>query len=428
MSVEVPSILDFERWKAPFSTASCRNVLLDALETSGFGRLCDGGPGFEVLLLADTVRGDVGAQVCVRHPRFYRRVLLGGALGAAEAYLDGDWSTSDLTQVMRLLLRHQQAWEVVDSRWAYVRKAGEGILGLWRRNTRRGSRQNIAAHYDLSNAFFSLFLDPTMMYSSAYFSSPGATLEQASEEKLERLCQKLELKAQDHVLEIGSGWGGFAVYAAQRHGCRVTTTTISREQYEYTVHRVREAGLERKVRVLQQDYRDLQGQFDKLVSIEMVEAVGSAYLEAYFRTCSLRLKPDGVACLQAICCRDQDYHRTRREVDFIKRYIFPGGCLPSLQAILNATGAATDFQLHEMEDLTAHYALTLRHWRNNFLRKLPEVRELGFDQRFIRMWEFYLCYCEAGFAERNVGVYQLSLVKPRYRAACAGEAPERSAG
>jgi cyclopropane-fatty-acyl-phospholipid synthase len=283
------------------------------------------------------------------------------------------------------------------------------------RNTPHRSRKRIAAHYDLGNEMFSLFLDPTMMYSCAVFEEPGATLEQASLAKLERVCAKLDLGPEDHVLEIGTGWGGFAVYAAERYGCRVTTTTISREQHDYAQQRVREAGLEDRVTVLLQDYRELEGRYDKLVSIEMIEAVGWQYFPTFFRRCSDLLVDDGAMLLQAIVIEDSAYEVEKAGRSFINTYIFPGGCLPSLEVISRTLARASDLRQVHLEDITAHYATTLAHWRERFLASAERVAELGYDERFRRLWELYLSYCEGGFRERRIQDVQLLLAKPGNR-------------
>jgi cyclopropane-fatty-acyl-phospholipid synthase len=282
-------------------------------------------------------------------------------------------------------------------------------------NTQTGSRDNIAAHYDLGNEFFQLFLDPTMMYSSAIFDDHTMTLEAASEAKLDEICGQLELKADDHLLEIGTGWGGMAIHAAKHYGCRVTTTTISAEQYEYARARVKEEGLEKQVTLLCQDYRSLTGEYDKLVSIEMIEAVGHKFYKNYFQTCTRLLKHNGKMVIQAITVADQRYQQARDSVDYIKRYIFPGGCLPSVAVIADHVASDTDLQIVHLRDITEDYANTLAHWRERFMAKLEAVEAMGFDEEFIRMWEFYLCYCEGGFRERVISTVQLAFAKPGYR-------------
>jgi cyclopropane-fatty-acyl-phospholipid synthase len=348
-------------------------------------------------------------DVRVHDPAFYADLALGGSVGAGEAYMLGHWSAADLTGVMRLLLKNRAALDAMEGGLARF-SAPLRLAAHWlHRNTRAGSRRNIAAHYDLGNDFFRLFLDETMMYSCAIFEYPAMTLAEASRAKLEAVCRKLALAPGDHVLEIGTGWGGFALHAAGRHGCRVTTTTISPSQYQLARERVRAAGLEDRVTVLLEDYRDLAGRYDKLVSIEMIEAIGHRQFEEFFRRSAQRLAPGGSMLLQSIVIDDRHYARARDEVDFIKRYIFPGCCIPSLGALSRAMAVASDLHIEDVEDIGPHYATTLARWRDNFHARLAEVRALGYPDEFVRMWEFYLCYCEAGFAERALGDVQLLL-------------------
>ncbi len=357
------------------------------------------------------------AVVNVHDPKAYRRVLTGGSVGSGESYMLGQWSSPHLVDVIRLFCANMAVLDSMDSGSSLLRRIGLKIAHVLNSNTLTGSRRNISAHYDLGNDFFSLFLDPTMMYSSAVFPDPAATLEVASEYKLDLICRQLELKPGDHLLEIGTGWGGMALHAARYYGCRVTTTTLSKEQYEYTRRRVTEAGLADSVEVLCRDYRDLEGRYDKLVSIEMIEAVGYEFYSNYFSKCSSLLKPDGLMVIQAITMADQRYEQAKKEVDFIKRYIFPGGCLPSLEIISRHIARDTDMQITNLRDITRDYADTLACWRQRFQRALPQVREQGFDELFERMWEFYLCYCEGGFRERVIGTVQLTFAKPGYRSA-----------
>jgi len=371
--------------------------------------------------LGDVTLGDADAPlrvtVWVDNPAFYRAVGAQGSVGAGEAYIRGDWRCDNLVALVQLLVRNRA---LLDGMERGPARLGGWLLQGWnwlRRNTREGSRRNIAAHYDLGNAFFSLFLSRDLMYSSALYAEPGDTLEVASQRKLARICTQLQLKAGDRVVEIGSGWGGFAVYAALHHGCHVTTTTISREQYALATERVASAGLQDKVTVLLKDYRDMEGQYDKLVSIEMIEAIGAQYLDTYFATLTRLLKPDGLALLQAITIEDERYEQARRSVDYIKRFVFPGSFIPSLHAIMAAKTRSSDLQLIGQYDFGQSYALTLRAWRRRFLSQLPAVRTQGFDERFIRLWEFYLAYCEGGFLERSIGVSHLLLARPGYRPA-----------
>jgi cyclopropane-fatty-acyl-phospholipid synthase len=356
------------------------------------------------------------ATITVASPRFYRSLALHGTLGAAESYMRGEWTADDLTALVRLLTRNRRVWESSEPLRTPLRTPQLRVLEALRRNTRRGARRNIHGHYDLGTDFFALFLDPTMSYSCAYFETLEATLEEASRAKIDLVCRKLDLRPEDHLLEIGTGWGELALHAASRFGCRVTTTTISREQHDLASRRVREAGLANRITVLRKDYRDLEGTFDKLVSIEMIEAVGDRYFDAYFRAVSDRLAPHGRALIQAITIEDRAFESARRSTDFIKRYIFPGSCIPSVTALLDSTTRSSDLRLVDLEDITPHYARTLREWRVRFLENLPRVRALGFSEEFVRMWEYYLCYCEGGFAERYIGDVQLLFAKPLHGA------------
>ncbi len=360
---------------------------------------------------------DLHATVRVHDPRFYSEIAFGGSIGAGEAYMQGYWSTDDLTALMRILLQNRAVLEGLETGLARFTAPLQKALHWMARNTHGGSRRNIAAHYDLGNDFFALFLDPTMMYSSGVFERADNTLEEASLAKLDRICRKLELKPGDHVLEIGTGWGGFALHAARKYGCRVTTTTISRRQYELAEQRIRAAGLADRITLLLEDYRDLGGQYDKLVSIEMIEAVGHDYYDTYFRKCSGLLKPEGMMLLQGITIADRQYEQARRSVDFIQRHIFPGSCIPSVSALTASISRASDLRLFHLDDIGPHYATTLRRWRDNFFANIDAVKALGYPDSFIRMWDFYLCYCEGGFAERAIGDVQMLLVKPGCRRA-----------
>jgi cyclopropane-fatty-acyl-phospholipid synthase len=357
----------------------------------------------------------LAASVRVHDPRFYGEIAFGGSIGAGEAYMQGYWSVDDLTALTRILLANRDVLDGMEGGAARVTVPLQKALHWAARNTRAGSARNIAAHYDLGNEFFRLFLDPTLMYSSAVFERPDMTLEEASVAKLDRICRRLDLGPEDHVLEIGTGWGGFALHAAGRYGCRVTTTTISRRQYDLASERIAAAGLSGRVTLLLEDYRDLAGRYDKLVSIEMIEAVGHQFYDAYFRKCSDLLKPDGMMLLQAITIADQRYEAARKSVDFIQRHIFPGSCIPSVAVIADALARVTDLRVFHLEDIGPHYATTLRHWRGNLFANMEKVRALGYPDEFIRMWEFYFCYCEGGFAERAIGDVQMLLVKPLAR-------------
>jgi cyclopropane-fatty-acyl-phospholipid synthase len=359
------------------------------------------------------------AVVHVHSPSFYR-ALLRGSVGLCGSYMDALWDCDDLVALTRIAALNVRALDEARRVLAPVLIPFQRWARWLARNTPRRSRRQIAAHYDLGNELFELFLDPSMMYSCAIFDSPTTTLEEASLCKLERVCAKLELGPDDHVLEIGTGWGGFAVYAAAEYGCRVTTATISREQHTYASARVHEAGLEDRVTVLLADYRDraqldLHGPYDKLVSIEMIEAVGWQFLRTFFERCSQLLRPDGTMLLQAIVIDDRAFHVEKAAKSFINTYIFPGGCLPSLEAISRSVARGTDLRQVGMEDITPHYAQTLACWRERFQAASGRLAELGYDERFRRLWELYLCYCEGGFRERRIQDVQLLLAKPGYR-------------
>jgi cyclopropane-fatty-acyl-phospholipid synthase len=351
-------------------------------------------------------------EIVVHGPGFHRALALRGALGGAEAYLDGLWSSDDLVAVIRVLARDRDALTGLDSGLARIVRPGLRALHALRRNTRRGASRNIAAHYDLGNDFFALFLDPTLAYSSAVFEADAMSLEEAQRAKFDRAVRALELGPDDHLLEIGTGWGGLAIHAARTTGCRVTTTTISREQHALATARVAEAGLTDRIEVLFSDYRDLDGTYDKLVSIEMIEAVGHANLPAFFRTCTDRLRAGGRMFLQAILVAERDLAASLRSVDFVKRHVFPGGQLVSVGSISQALAkCGSDLQFVRLDDITPHYAETLRHWRRRFLAKLDRVTALGLDARFQRLWDFYLAYCEGAFRERANCAAQITLVR-----------------
>lgn len=355
-------------------------------------------------------------HVQVDDAAFYRLVAAQGSVGAGEAYLQGHWRCDDLVALVRLLVRNRA---LLDGMEGGLARVGGLALRGWnalRRNTHAGSRRNIAAHYDLGNDFFALFLSSDLMYSSAMYEGEDEDLEAASRRKLDAVCRKLALAPGDRVIEIGTGWGGFALHAARHYGCHVTTTTISREQHALATQRVAEAGLQDRVTLLLQDYRDLRGEYDKLVSIEMIEAIGAQYLDTFFGQLGRLLRPGGRALLQAITIEDHRYVRARDSVDFIKRFVFPGSFIPSLNAMYQAKTRASDLQVLHQEDFGLSYACTLRAWRQRFMARLPEVREQGFDERFIRLWEFYLAYCEGGFLERSIGVSHLLMARPEHGA------------
>jgi cyclopropane-fatty-acyl-phospholipid synthase len=358
---------------------------------------------------------DLRATIEILHPQTYADAAFGGTVGGGEAYLRGLWRADDLTAVIRLFLVNRDVMQSLEGGAAIATAPLRRILHWLNRNSPDGSRRNIAAHYDLGNALFELMLDETMAYSCGVFERDDTTLHEAQLAKFERICRKLRLSPSDHLLEIGTGWGGFAVHAASRYGCRVTTTTISREQHDWAKEKIAAAGLEDRVTLLLDDYRDLRGRYDKLVSIEMVEAVGARFLDTYTAQCGRLLEPDGAMLLQAITLQDQFYEEALGSVDFIQRFIFPGSFIPSVTAITNSVRRSTDMKVFHLEDIGPHYATTLRRWRENFHAHLPEVRRLGYPDTFVRMWEYYLCYCEGGFLERQLGDVQMLLTRPRCR-------------
>tara|TARA_R110002096_G_scaffold379_17_gene2414 strand:+ start:11635 stop:12930 length:1296 start_codon:yes stop_codon:yes gene_type:complete len=360
-------------------------------------------------------RSDLVVEMNVLNSEFYWYIALGGSVGAAEAYISDYWRTPDLTKVIQLFALNQSVMDSMESGLASFTTPIKKAFHWLNKNTHAGSKSNIVAHYDLGNDFFKLFLDPTMMYSSGIFYRPDDTMEQASINKLERICTRLNLKPEDHVIEIGTGWGGFAMYAAKNYGCHVTTTTISEEQYAHTQEQVEDAGLSDKITLLKHDYRELSGQYDKLVSIEMIEAVGHQYFDTFFAKCSGLLKDDGEMLIQAITISDQRFNSAKTEVDFIKRYIFPGSCIPSVNAISHSLTQSGDLRITNMDDIGTHYARTLNEWKRSFKERIEEVKALGFSDAFIRMWEYYFSYCEGGFKEQVISVSQLHLVKPLAR-------------
>lgn len=354
------------------------------------------------------------ALVEIRDSAVYKEFVLGGGLGAAEAYVLKLWDTHDLTAVVRVFARNLNALES-NKIMVSFRKTLSWLDHQFNRNTINQSRRNIAAHYDLGNDLFEKFLDPQMMYSAAMYPAASASLEDAQTFRLHRICQKLDLQPQDHLLEIGTGWGGMAIFAAKHYGCRVTTTTISQQQFDYAERRVAEEGLEDKVTLLLQDYRLLTGEYDKLVSLEMIEAVGHEYLSTYFKKCDSLLKPNGAMLLQAITIADQRYDYYRKSVDFIQKYIFPGGALPSISRMANEVSNVTQMTVKHLEDFGPHYARTLKDWRERFNRQSEQLHDMGYDESFQRLWNYYFAYCEGGFWERNIGVAQLLLAKPDNR-------------
>ncbi|MBZ9613572.1 SAM-dependent methyltransferase [Rheinheimera maricola] len=353
--------------------------------------------------------------ITVVDPAFYQKMVMAGSVGGGEAYIYGWWRCDNLTALVRIFALNLTTLDKLDSA---ITRLGRPLLKLlnWRnRNSKAQAKKNIAAHYDLGNEMYRLFLDDSMMYSSAVYPDDTADLTVAQQHKLQLICQRLQLKSSDHLLEIGTGWGSMAIYAAQHYGCRVTTTTISQQQYDYAKARIQALGLQDNISLLLNDYRDLDGQYDKLVSIEMIEAVGEEYLDTYFAKCASLLKPDGLMVLQAITIVDQRYSQYVREVDFIKRYVFPGGSLPSVSRMTDAVSRKTDLVVRHLQDIGFDYARTLKDWCDNFMHARDRVHQLGYDDNFVRLWQFYLCYCEGGFRERATSAVHMVLAKPHNR-------------
>ncbi len=394
-----------------------RRAVLSRLSGIKSGRLVIEDGGERIQFGQESTAADLRATIHVKDRRFYSDLALAGSIGAGEAYMAGSWTTDDLTALVQIMIRNREVMEGIEGGLAQLASPFLRLVHYLNRNTRTGSQRNIAAHYDLGNDFFELILDRTLMYSCAIFERPDATLEEAATAKVDRICRKLELRPQDHIVEIGTGWGGFAIHAAKNYGCRVTTTTISRAQHDYAVKRITAEGLGERITVLLKDYRDLSGQFDKAVSIEMIEAVGHHFVDSYFRKCGELLKPDGMMLLQAITITDREYESALKRVDFIKKYIFPGSFIPSVTALCDSITRSSDLRLFHLEDLTPNYAETLKHWRLRMFEHVERVRALGYPEEFIRMWEFYLCYCEGGFRERYIGDVQMLLTKPQSRRA-----------
>ncbi len=395
---------------APLPRGLLRGLVLKRLRTLGLPLdIREHG----VLVLASGARSPL--QVEIHDPRCWAAVAFDGTNGAGDAYAEGWWDVDDLTGMVRLLTRHGEAMSSLDGGLGRLLMPFFRLAHRARRNTRSGAKENIHAHYDLGNGFFSRWLDPTMTYSSAYFRTPTQSLEQAQLAKIDQLLERVDLRPGEHLVEIGTGWGELALRAAAR-GAHVTTVTISEEQHRLATERIRAAGFADRVQVRLCDYRDLEGTYDKLVSVEMVEAVGREYYPVYFKTLSRLLKPGGLAAIQAITIREQEFARAAKEADFIKRRIFPGCCIPSVEALLTAMRRHSDLNLIALQDFGAHYAKTLETWRSALKARADELRGLGYDPRFQRLWEFYLSYCAGGFAERVLGVSHLVFAKPGWRA------------
>lgn len=391
----------------------CRKLVLNFLGRLRHGaiELVEDG---EKQLFGDP-QADLRVSLTVVDVQFYQKMVFGGSVGAGEAFIDGMWRCDQLTALIQIFARNLTLLDELETGWARLSRPALKLLDWRNRNTIHQSKKNISAHYDLGNSMYQLFLDPSMMYSSAVYPSASADLAEAQQNKLRLLCDKLQLTPNDHLLEIGTGWGSLAIFAAKNYGCKVTTTTISREQHDYAAAQIEAAGLGDRITLLFEDYRLLTGEYDKLVSIEMIEAVGHEFLSTYFAKCSQLLKPNGLMVLQAITIADQRYDIYRKEVDFIKKFVFPGGCLPSMTRMTQALTSHTDFVVRHLQDIGLDYARTLADWCSNFMAARDAVHQLGYDDRFVRLWHFYLCYCEGGFLERTTSAVHLVLTKPGFK-------------
>jgi len=396
--------------KTTKTTAFFKSILLKKLNGIRFGRLTivDGPSTF--------IYGDKGSEfqatVTVTSQEFYVFLGSGGTLGAAEAYTAGYWCADNLVSLVQIIIKNKKIMQNLESGFARLVNPFNKIIHKRRQNSIEGSKKNILAHYDLSNEFYQLWLDSTMTYSCGVFLNDDSSMKEASIEKLDRFCRKLKLNKDDKVLEIGTGWGSFALHAVKNYGCHVTTTTISDKQFGYVSDLINKEGLSSQIALLNSDYRELEGSFDKIVAIEMIEAVGPQHIPGFFDKVSTLLRPSGLIALQGITYNDPDFETYKNSVDFIRKYIFPGGCLVSVSQIKESIKAKTDLTLVDLEDITQHYARTIKHWRQDFLKSLPEIRSLGFSESFIRIWEFYLVYCEAGFLENLIGDFQFVFAKP----------------
>ena len=388
--------------KVKWREALSKKIILDILKKIQKGTI-QVNDGDERYVFGDIneVNGQ-NATINIIHPRAYKKILLEGSLGAGKSYIDGDWNTDDLQTLIKLFIKNDALFNNLESSFARFLSWMRTISYKLNRNTIQRAKDNILAHYDLGNSFFQLILDPSMMYSCALYEPSGISLEEAAKKKIQRICDKLELKASDHVLEIGTGWGGFALYAAQVYGCKITTTTISDKQYAFVKEKIKNLGLENQIELLNLDYRKLSGQYDKVVSIEMIEAVGHKYFDAFFHQCNQLVKPEGLFFIQAIVINDQAYEAAKNEVDFIKKYIFPGGCLPSVFSISKSIATQTKMQLISLDDIGNHYAATLSDWHNKLLANKIALLAQDFTDNFIRMWQFYFCYSAAGFESNYI--------------------------
>jgi len=393
---------------------TCRKIFLQCLRRLPYGSLTIQECGDTIAQFGNE-NDDLRANVNIKDVRAYRSLLLGGSVGAGEAYMDDLWDSHDVTAVVQIFARNLPVLDEWENKFKWLTMPINKIQHFTRRNTKDQAKRNIEAHYDLGNKLYTRFLDPTMMYSSAIYPDPNATLNEAQNYKLKSICDKLQLNENDHLIEIGTGWGGLAVYAAKHYGCKVTTTTISEEQHAWAAEWIAKENLQHKVTLLKKDYRLLEGKYDKLVSIEMIEAVGKQFLGNFFEKCASLLKDDGLMLLQSITIDDRRYDSYSNSVDFIQKYIFPGGFLPSQYQLNAHLKKHTNMMIRDLHDIGIDYAKTLNHWYEAFISAKDELMKDGYDERFMRMWTYYLKYCEGGFLERTISTVQLVISKPHYR-------------
>lgn len=385
----------------------CRTLVLNILSRLTYGQLeiVEGAVHSLFPEMAD--EKSIKGKIQIHDPSVYRDFVKGGSIGAAEAFIDGKWSSPNLTNVIRIFARAQQQTDSLEANKSWLNRLKNTVSHWQNRNTQRGSKRNILAHYDLGNELYTRFLDPDMMYSSAIYPTEYSSLSEAQQHKLATICQRLSLSEDDHLLEIGTGWGGLAIFAVQNYGCRVTTTTISDAQHDYAQAQIEKLGLTDKITLLKEDYRDLTGSFDKVVSIEMIEAVGFAFLPSFFKQCNDRLKVGGKLLIQSITIADQRFDYYKNNVDFIQRYIFPGGFLPSVNVLTQGLTDHSELVVESLDDIGLDYAKTLAHWRDNFLTSWFELSQLGYDETFKRLWLYYFAYCEGAFIERSTSTVHL---------------------
>ena len=398
--------------KISWFNKKCRHIVFKALNSIDNAQI-EVHEGTNITVLGNK-SAKLKGHICVHDLTLYKDFIRGGSVDVAQAYLDKKWTSNNLTQLVRVFARSQKTLDSVESNKGLLAKIKNKLLHLQNANTQNGSKKNILAHYDLGNDLYTRFLDPTMMYSCAIYDESNHTIDQAQINKLDIICKKLDLKIDDHLIEIGTGWGGLAIFATQNYGCKVTTTTISDEQYDYATEQVKQLGLEDRITLLKKDYRLLDGQFDKLVSIEMIEAVGHEFMTSFFDKCNSLLKPNGKMLIQAITIADQRYDAYRKNIDFIQKYIFPGGCLPSVSVMSEHIKHSTDMMIDKVDDIGLHYARTLNDWRVRFDNNWHEIQQYGFDETFQRLWHYYFAYCEGAFIERVISTHHIVARKPLY--------------